>query len=311
MKHSHRITRRTVPGAALASILCFLLIMFAATLVQAQKSNKSSKAQKLKREIAITFDELPAAESFSDVNVEQINDFILHALDTHQVKAAGFVVGSRIDDSYDLLGQWLNAGHVLGNLTYSHADLHALGAENFIHDINSGSDALETMLAGFGQKKRYFRYPFLHYGETVEEKRAVADYLEAQGVVVAHATVDDYLYNLSLEKMKGRPDSAAIHELIKEYIIHVSGEVSRCESLAQSILKRNCRQILLLRVNMLNALALDDLLTELEKMGYKFVTLDYALKDDVYSAPDAYFGARGVGYLDMIYNAEPDLLPAE
>ena len=62
---------------------------------------------------------------------------------------------------------------------------------------------------------------------------------------------------------------------------------------------------------MLNALALDDLLTELEKMGYKFVTLDYALKDDVYSAPDAYFGARGVGYLDMIYNAEPDLLPAE
>ncbi len=313
MKRTYRTTITNALARVLSLSLCVVLSVCAVADTQAQKSKKSSRTKKPKREIAITFDELPAAESFSDVNVEQINDLILHALDTHKVKAAGFVVGSRIQDNYDLLGKWLNAGHVLGNLTYSHQDLHALGAENFIRDIISGSDALETMLAGFGQKKRYFRYPFLHYGETVEEKREVALYLEAKEIVTAHATVivEDYLYNLSLEKIKGSQDSTEIRELIEEYIIHVSGEINRCEALAQNILKRNCRQILLLRVNRLNALALDDLLTALEKMGYKFVTLDYALQDDVYSAPDAYFGARGVGYLDMIYNAEPDLLPAE
>ena len=307
---------RSVSRWAVSARMWLPLVILSVSLVagiHAQNAKKKSGGKSIKREIAITFDQLPAAQGFSDVNVTHVNDLILHALDTHKVKAAGFVVGNSIEDNYDLLGRWLNAGHVLGNLTFSHQDLHALGAENFIRDIKSGSDALETMLAGFGQKKRYFRYPFLHYGETVDEKREVALYLESKDVVVAHATVvvEDYLYNLSLEKIKDDRDSSAIHQLVEEYIIHVQGQVSRSESLAQEILKRNCRQILLLRANRLNALAIDDLLTALEKMGYKFVTLDYALQDDVYSAPDAYFGARGVGFLDMIYNAEPDLLPAE
>ena len=68
---------------------------------------------------------------------------------------------------------------------------------------------------------------------------------------------------------------------------------------------------MLLRANRLNAVFLDEILTQLENMGYTFVTLDYALKDPVYTEPEAYFGPKGVGCLDMIYLSNTDFLPAE
>lgn len=290
-------------------VILIALIFF----VLGGQDSAEAKRKKAAKEICITFDELPASESFDTVDRSAVTNRILGALKEHDVKAAGFVVGENIGSSFDLLGQWLNAGHVLGNLTYSHQDLNEMGIEQFIKDVAAGSEVLEPMLSGFGQEKRYFRYPYLHYGSTVEAKRQVKLYLEEHGIVVVHATVvvEDYLYNLSLEKMTQRPDSAKYAALRYEYIAHVLEEIERCEQLATEMLKRPCRHILQLRANGLNAEFLDALLTALEDMGYMFVSLDYALKDELYSAPDGYFGLRGVGYLDMLKYSDPDLLPAE
>jgi peptidoglycan/xylan/chitin deacetylase (PgdA/CDA1 family) len=198
-------------------------------------------------------------------------------------------------------------------LTYSEQDLNETGIEQFIKDIERGSEVLEPMLSGFGQKRRYFRYPFLHYGSSAETKRQVKLYLDDRDIVIAHATVivEDYLYNLSFEKLGEEPDSAKYASLRYEYISHVLEQVERCEALATEMLNRRCRHILLLRANRLNAEFLDDLLTALRDMGYKFVSLDDALKDELYSSEEAYLGLRGVGYLDMLRLSNPDLLPAE
>ncbi|MEW5993780.1 MAG: hypothetical protein AB1744_05210, partial [Candidatus Zixiibacteriota bacterium] len=113
------------------------------------------------------------------------------------------------------------------------------------------------------------------------------------------------------EKLGEDPDSGDYLALKHEYITHVLDEVERCETLAKIILKRPCKQILLLRANRLNAEFLDDLLDVLKHTGYRFVSLEHALQDKLYSADEAYFGLRGVGYLDMIRQSNPDLLPAE
>ncbi|MFQ6009134.1 MAG: polysaccharide deacetylase family protein, partial [Candidatus Zixiibacteriota bacterium] len=229
----------------------------------------ATKEKKGVKEMCITFDELPASESFGEVDKVAFNNRILTALQKHEVKAAGFVVGANIGNSYDLLGQWLNDGHILGNLTYSEQDLNETGIEQFIKDITLGSETLEPMLSGFGQKRRYFRYPFLHYGSSVETKRQVKLYLDDQDIVIAHATVivEDYLYNLSFEKLGKEPDSAKYASLRYGYISHVLEQVERCEALAAEMLNRRCRHILLLRANRLNAEFLDDLLTALKDMG--------------------------------------------
>ncbi|HWR83794.1 MAG TPA: polysaccharide deacetylase family protein [Candidatus Deferrimicrobium sp.] len=264
------------------------------------------------KEICITFDQLPVAESFTEINRQEVTDKILAALRKHEVKAAGFVVGSQIGTSFDLLGSWLNDGHLLGNLTYSHEDLNQLSPDKFLQDVAAGNQALEPMLDGFGQNKRYFRYPYLHYGNTLAIKQQVREYLDEMQMVVVHATVvvDDYLYNLSFEKLGDRPDTAKVTALRNEYLAHVVGRVERSEELARDLLHRSCRHILQLRANRLNAESLDMLLTRLKWLGYRFVELDYALQDKVYSSEEAYFGPRGMGYLDMIRQSNPDLLPA-
>ncbi|UCD64624.1 MAG: polysaccharide deacetylase family protein [Candidatus Zixiibacteriota bacterium] len=264
-------------------------------------------------EICISFDELPAAQSFDEVDREAVTYLILETLKKHKVKAIGFVVGNQIEDSFDILGQWLNDGHRLGNMTYSNQDLHQLGIEQFILDIKAGADALETMLEGFGQKERYFRYPFLHYGSTVEAKKQVKLYLEEHDYTVVHASVvtEDYLYNLSLEKMGKVPDSAEYDNLLNEYVNHVLDEIERMEALSAEVLKRPCRHILRLKANRLNAVFLDEMLTAMKDMGCQFISVERALEDELYSAPEAYFGARGASYIDMIRLSDPDHLPAE
>jgi peptidoglycan-N-acetylglucosamine deacetylase len=295
-------------------ILWMVLAVYAGLSgVRAEQPGSANDQAAIKRQMCVTFDGLPLDRSFTDVDRRLITSEVLEAMDVHSAKGAGFVVGENIEDSYDLLGEWLNRGHVLGNLTYSHQDLHQIGSENFIREINLGAEALEVMLAGFGQKKRYFRYPYLHYGHSVADKREVRMFLAERNDVVTHASivVEDYLYNLSLEKLGSKADSADYLELMGEYLNHVLDEVEKAESQSMQLLGRNCRHILQLRLNRLNAAFLNDMLIALKTMGYEFIPLDEALKDELYSRPEAYFESRGVSYLEMIFFSDPDLLPAE
>lgn len=264
------------------------------------------------KQIAITFDELPASRSFGQVDAKAINYLILQALREHQVKATGFVVAAYIESHADLLGQWLNEGHKLGSLTYSNQDINELTGEKFVQEIIAGSDALEEMLEGFGQKGRFFRYPFLHYGIDMRVRKKVQGYLAQEGIIVGHASVvpDDYLYNLSLEKMGRFPDSAKLDLLLNEYVNHVLDELVRVDALGKEIADQPVRQILRLRANRLNAIFLGEMLGALKAEGYSFITLESALRDPVYREPEAYTGTRGVGYLDMIDQSETALLPA-
>ncbi|HUV31009.1 MAG TPA: polysaccharide deacetylase family protein [Acidobacteriota bacterium] len=300
------------PAATRRLLILLLPCVLTALPVLAQKT-ASRDGKKSNKEICITFDELPAARSFGEVDRQAVNYLILDALKRHKVKAAGFIVGEGIEDSFDILGQWLNDGHTLGSMTFTNQDYNYIGIEAFIEDIRRGIATIEPMLSGFGQKKRYFRYPYLHYGTTVEGKKQAALFLADQNVAVVHATVipEDYLYNLSLDKLGKVPDSAAFDKLLNEYINHVLDELERMERLALDLVKRPVRHILLLRANRLNAVYLDELLGALENAGYKFITLDRALQDKVYSRREAYYGLKGLGYLDMIANSNPDLLPAE
>lgn len=267
------------------------------------------------REICITFDEMPAAQGFDSAGPAEVLVPILETLKKHHVQAAGFVLGQNLEGSFDLLGEWLNDGHTLGSMTYAQSDLHEvaeISIEAYIADIVAGQQAIEPMLEGFGQEQRYFRYPYLHYGNTIAARRPVEKYLEANNITASHVTVlvDDYLYNLGLQKMGPEPNAKEYEQLMNEYINHVLDQIEDTEQLSMTVLGRSCRQILQLRANRLNAMYLDVLLREIKKLGYEFVSLDKALADEVYRKPHAYYGSRGVGFLQMLDESDPDLLPA-
>ncbi|PWB71684.1 hypothetical protein C3F09_07525 [candidate division GN15 bacterium] len=278
------------------------IIIFSILLVFLIPRSLSAQGKGEKKQMAITFDELPAVEAFEEVHPDAINYLILEALKKHGVKATGFVVGSRIEGNLDILGQWLQAGHTLGSMTFDNEDMHNVTVDQFKKQVVEGADELEPMLDGFGQSKRYFRFPYLHYGQTKKDKQAMRDFLGSHKQILAHGTVvpEDFTYNNVLAGLGKIPDSTRLLQLRDEYFNHVLDLVDREELLAQRLAGRSVRQILLLKANRLNAIFLDELLTALEESGYGFVTLDAALRDDIYSRVDTYIGARGVGYLEML-----------
>ena len=293
-------------------IICMFVVLLLAVQVMSADTN-TKKDSKEKKEICISFDQLPVSVGFHEVDRDAVTYLILQALKKYDVKAVGFVVGEQIDESFDILGEWLNNGHTLGSMTFSNQDFNQLGISQFIEDVSRGDKELDIMLQGFGQKKRYFRYPYLHYGNTSEKKEQLSLYLDSKQMLVVPATVviEDYLYNMTLDKMGKEPDTTEYFALMNEYVNLVLDEIEASEQLSKQVLNRPCKQILRLTANRINAVFLDDMLGAIKEMGYTFITVDEALKDKAYHQPEAYFGAGTVNYLKMLQESDPDFLPAE
>lgn len=295
-------------ASAQLTLLC-LTALFSALSVLIPPSGPALAQQNSggPKEIAITFDNLPATTSFGFADEADITRDLLDALKTFEVTATGFVVGEAIDGHFDLLGNWLNEGHTLGSMTYSNQDFHDVEPDRFFEDAALGAQTIEPMLDGFGQKKRYFRFPFLHYGPTAKIKQQAEAFFRGRSVVIAHATVvpEDYLYDYNVQKLGRHPDSAKLEQIGSEYLGHVMEAVAAAEVSAEELRQRPVRQILLLRANRLNAWFLGDILRNLQDHGYKFITLDRALADDVYKLDENYTDGRGIGYLDRILATNP------
>ena len=132
------------------------------------------------KQICITFDDLPVVRVHDRIERLIITDEILGVLDEFGVKAAGFVVGNNVEDDIDILESWLEAGHILGNHTFSHPDLNGVPIDLYKADIDKGGELLEKLQTKSPSSKKYFRYPYLHYGTSVATKEAIAGYLQKE-----------------------------------------------------------------------------------------------------------------------------------
>jgi peptidoglycan/xylan/chitin deacetylase (PgdA/CDA1 family) len=290
--------------------LMFLLLSLSVT--PAQDKPVPVQDIRFEKQICITFDDLPVVRVHDRIQRLMITDEILGTLDEFGVKAAGFVIGDNIGGDNDILEAWLAAGYILGNHTYSHPDLNEVPTALYLHNVEKCRDIMEDMLKEFGQKERYFRYPYLHYGNTYKIKTAVADYLRNHGYIISHVSIDtdDFAYNLKFEKLYEAADSIEFVRLGNEYIEHVLERLEAAEKLADEILGRPVRHVLLLHANRLNSNFLVDLLTELEIRQYRFIPLDVALADPAYSLSESYVGPKGLSFLERLAKTDPDLLPA-
>src|SRR5512143_3413294 len=101
-----------------------------------------------KPQIAITMDDPRVVPAYGWTAAE-VNRRILDALDKHKIKAGLFVCGMRVDspEGKQLLGSWNDAGHTLGNHSYSHLFLPSskVTLQQYCEDIARG----ETVVAGF------------------------------------------------------------------------------------------------------------------------------------------------------------------
>ena len=255
------------------------------------------------REVAVTFDDLPATQGDYGL-MKRITDSLLAKLGIEKVPAIGFVTEYRLADGQEkirrtaLLKQWLDNGHDLGNHSFSHVSIDRSTVKQYTDDVIRGETVVRQLLKDKGKQLVYYRHTQLRTGPTEEYRMQLASFLKNHGYTVAPVTVDnnDFLFTIAYSRAKQKGDAALQKRIVDTYIDYMESVFAHFEKLSRDFLGREIKQTLLLHANEINADHFDKLAAMLRKRGYRFITLDEALTDPAYKLPEAQ-STRGLSWL--------------
>mgnify|MGYP003526577289 FL=1 len=279
-----------------------------------------AQAAEVDRRIAVTTDDLPwqRMATTSPEALRTRHAALLEQLRLGGVPVIGFVNEDKLEidgveqpERVAMLEAWLDAGHTLGNHTYGHVDVHAVGIPAFEDAILRGERMLRPMLAKRGQTPEWFRHPYLRAGRSTEDKAAITAFLAAHGYRVAPVTVDNgewvwaFAYARVLDTQADTPERAAVLERLRlGYVPYMLNKLDYYERQSQALLGNALPQILLLHANELNAETYAELIAGIKRRGYHFVTLEDAMRDPAYAREDGYRGRYGPSWLHRWAMAE-------
>lgn len=259
--------------------------------------------------VAITFDDLPLNGDLpSGVTRAQIVKDVLGVLKAHHVpQVFGFVNSKRFEgntDGADALKLWVVGGERVGNHTYSHMDLQQNSPEAFERDIAQNEPALELLSR---EDWRWFRYPFLREGETVEKRRAVRSYLHDHGYRIAQVTIDyeDYAWNSPYARCIDKHDARLIEWLNSSYLSIASDYIDADREMARLVYGHDINHVLLLHLGAFSSTVLPQVLDMLQRKGLHPITLEDAESDPAYQAdPDAPTSKYGGSLLEQMMDVK-------
>jgi peptidoglycan/xylan/chitin deacetylase (PgdA/CDA1 family) len=244
-----------------------------------------SAAQIRQPKIAITIDDFNWSQ-IPQEGAEQANQRLLDILARHSnLKAAVFVCGQSVDNDTGrrLVRTWSDAGHLIGNHSYSHLSYNdpRVTFAKFSGDLVRGEKILSD-LPGF-QKK--FRFPYLHEGETATKRDEMRAFLAGHGYSNGHVTIDasDWYYDQRLRARLKQNPAADRHAYRDPYLEHLFDRATYYDGLAENITGRGISHTILLHYTLLNSLFLGDVLNMFQDKGWQLVSAQAAYQDPVFS----------------------------
>ena len=272
-------------------------------------SANTALGQKPSLEVAITVDDLPQHGDLPPGVTR--SDIAKSFIATFKAKGVpevyGFMNAKRIGDDPDRsasLKLWVDAGMPLGSHTFSHIDLTTHTAAEFDADVAEDEPFLQTLMGA--RDWHWFRYPYLHEGDTLEKRHAVRKYLQEHNYKVAEVTLDfeDYAWNNPYARCVAKQDNESIAWLKQSYLSTAAEYISLGQKMAVQLYGRDIKHVLLLHTGAFDSVMLPDLLDLLTKQGFHFVRLAEAEKDPAYLRdPDAGFKDGGT-LLDELMEAQ-------
>lgn len=260
--------------------------------------------------MVVTIDDLPGgglAQNYSAPEMKAMTEKLLRAIRKNRIPALAVVNEGKLyrqnaldQERVAILRMWLDAGVELGNHTYSHFDINSTPLEEYEADVVRGETVTRSLLAERGARLRYFRHPFLHTGADPQTRRSFERFLAERGYTVAPVTIDDddYIFADVYARALRRGDGETARQVGAAYVPYMEREVEFYEKLSRDLLGYELPQVLLIHASMLNADYLDQLAQMMKRRGYRFITLEEALKDKAYSQPDNYVGRWGISWLE-------------
>ncbi|WP_037294335.1 polysaccharide deacetylase family protein [Roseobacter sp. CCS2] len=255
--------------------------------------------------VAITVDDLPYV-TFGGASPEdglRYSESIVSALGEHGIVATGFVIGRNINaETRPALQAFADAGHMIGNHSWSHPDYGNLTPDEFLEETRQTDEVLAEWIDG----PKYYRFPYLRQGETAAKREAAIEILTNLGYQNVPVTIDndEWQFNADYTEAMADGDTDAAAIIGQNYLAHMQERTSHFQTLAVDELGGDVDHILLVHLNQINADHLGTLLDWYEAQGWTFITVDEALAHPVFSRAELYEGPRGLSQIERILGGQ-------
>lgn len=247
------------------------------------------------KSIVLTIDDLPLNGAPIEIKrLERMTEKILSVVKKDRLPMVGFVNEGLLyppgetDARIAVLKMWSDAGVELGNHTFSHLGFKDAALAAFEDDFVRG-EAVTNLLVK-PKKARYFRHPFLQMGATRELEDAFEKFIGERGYKAVPVTIDpmDWMFLAAYARALNEKDKAQQKRVSEDFLKFAALRIDAAERSANGLFGRQIPQILLIHANELTADNFAALIKIFRDKGYRFGTVEDALKDPAYRFPDKY-----------------------
>ncbi len=254
-----------------------IMLFFSASSIGQQKA------------VCITVDDLPGTNDTAGAH-SYVMSRLTNYFSSNDIPAIGFVNEYKLysEDTLilykvELLERWADNGLELGNHTFSHIFINQASLDEYKQDVIKGEKVTGRILREQEKQLHYFRHTQLRTGPTDEYRRELDEFLRSRGYQVAPVTIDndEYIYAYCYT----RADSETKKKIAEDYLNYMTSVCVYYERLAYEFLGYHIPQTLLIHANELNADYILELTDVFRNRGYQFISLEEALKDQVYMLP--------------------------
>ncbi len=246
------------------------------------------------KEISISFDDAPM-RSMAFYSGGQRTIQLIKTLKEKNVDEVIFYVNpGKIKKPEDLkrLQLYHKAGHLIGNHTFNHLSASKSSTKDFIDSVIKTDQFLKKNKL----LSPYFRYPYLKRGETIQKIRKLKKSISKLGYIDGYVTIDNYDWYMNhlFQKSLKKGIKLNLNNLKRFYVESLMKSVTFYDELAQKVLKRSPRHVLLLHENDISTLFIGDLIDELRTKGWKIIAPGVSYEDpDLSMYPDVFKHGQG------------------
>ena len=291
-------------GLALLLIPAFLLMVFSfssADLVNAQ--TKGSE-----RRLAIGFVSIPPVDRSENPPKDSFAtaQLLLEKLKSHKVPAVGFVNGGSVSDGEkifpvraEIVKIWRAEGFEVGLGNFKHVWFNQTPYDDYVAGVEKNETAVKKIL-GEKAKLRYFSYPYLNTGKSIEERDRFESWLAVKGLSSVKYTIDnsEWLYSYAYDMARNDNDLNTMKVVRASFIRYMGEMFDHFEAYSQEMFHRDIAQTMVLTPSRLVADSADELFGMIERRGYAFVPMSDAQADEAYKTPENFIGNSGISWFE-------------
>lgn len=228
-------------------------------------------------EISFTFDDAPRGDGQIYTGKERTQK-IIDVLAKEKIQAVFFVNPGKFSDDGRIarIKAYAAAGHLIANHTYSHPSIRKAPLKEYIEEI----DRADKLIQQFSTFTKWFRYPFLHEGETIEARDGVRKFLTSSGYKNGYVTVDNYDYFIDdlVQQALAKNKKMNLDKACDMLVDLMWDGIQFYDDIAKKYIG-NVRHVLLMHENDIEALCLNRLIQHLREKKWKIVSPTYAFSD--------------------------------